>query len=600
MPKLSVVIPVYNVQEFLPRCLDSVINQTFNDMEIICVNDGSPDNCAEILEQYAKRDNRIKIITQENQGLSMARNNGMAIATGEYIGFIDSDDWVDINFYEELMRIATENNADVAMAGTKLIQSDGVIQETQINKPYCTTKLSEKLKRLPNGAVWNKIFKRDLLLKNKLEFPRGRYFEDNVVLVKSMQLSKRMAFTDKVFYWYYLNMVGICRSPSPELLARRVDDKFWVSEHILEYAKENKFSRCEVYQTKKFLVRSLLNEFIHHGNPHLGRARKLLGGRLTIDAFLQRIKKLIWFDYVSRGDHKKRLLGICVYRQKVPFEKNWLPKNFHQMKVDDTQLLRVLGGLKKFTYIANPGNMGDMMIAKATYDFLDDNGFDYEVYEYQSGRTLDTVVYGGGGIWVKDLYLNSDEYLEIFKRAKRIVILPSSVFECKRLIDVMDKRFTVFAREKQTYDYLVAQNTGAEIILDHDMALRLKETCVMGPLDVHYKRVWNKIRHKLPKRQRYAIFARTDVEKSSKLKSDLDLSSCTGSLTMTKAEADAGTKLMMASVVGYKKIVTDRLHVGIAAALMGRQLQWHDNSYGKVSAVYENSLQQNDKAKIRG
>ena len=92
MIKISVIIPVYNVERFLARTLDSVLNQTFQELEIICVNDGSPDNCASILESYAQKDKRIKVITQENQGLSVARNNGFAQATGDYIYFLDSDD----------------------------------------------------------------------------------------------------------------------------------------------------------------------------------------------------------------------------------------------------------------------------------------------------------------------------------------------------------------------------------------------------------------------------------------------------------------------------------------------------------------------------
>ena len=100
--KVSIIVPVYNVEKYLAQCLDSLINQTLKEIEIICVNDGSKDNSAKILTAYAQKYVRIKIINQTNQGLSAARNNGISVATGEYIGFVDSDDWVDIDFYKKL------------------------------------------------------------------------------------------------------------------------------------------------------------------------------------------------------------------------------------------------------------------------------------------------------------------------------------------------------------------------------------------------------------------------------------------------------------------------------------------------------------------
>ena len=110
MVAISVIIPVYNVEKYLGRCLDSVVNQTFTDIEIICINDGSSDNSLEILKRYAQRDRRIKIFTQENSGLSASRNVGMKYASGDYIYFIDSDDYLVKTAFEELYKIATINN----------------------------------------------------------------------------------------------------------------------------------------------------------------------------------------------------------------------------------------------------------------------------------------------------------------------------------------------------------------------------------------------------------------------------------------------------------------------------------------------------------
>ena len=102
MSKISVIVPVYNVEQYLPQCLDSIINQTYKNLEIICVDDGSPDNSGKILDEYAKKDKRIKVIHQENQGVSVARNTGLDNATGKYIGFVDPDDWIEADYYETL------------------------------------------------------------------------------------------------------------------------------------------------------------------------------------------------------------------------------------------------------------------------------------------------------------------------------------------------------------------------------------------------------------------------------------------------------------------------------------------------------------------
>ena len=113
---LSIIVPVYNVENYLIRCLDSLVNQTLKEIEIICINDGSKDNSLNILEEYAKKDSRIIILNQENAGLSAARNAGMEIAKGEYIGFVDSDDWVDLDFFEKLYIAAKNNDCDIAVA----------------------------------------------------------------------------------------------------------------------------------------------------------------------------------------------------------------------------------------------------------------------------------------------------------------------------------------------------------------------------------------------------------------------------------------------------------------------------------------------------
>ena len=117
MTKVSIIVPVYNVEKYLKRCLDSLVNQTLKDIEIICVNDGSTDGSLAILNEYVRNDDRIVVINQENSGQSVARNRGIDVAKGEYLGFVDSDDWVSEDYFERLHNSAIQNNAEIAVGG---------------------------------------------------------------------------------------------------------------------------------------------------------------------------------------------------------------------------------------------------------------------------------------------------------------------------------------------------------------------------------------------------------------------------------------------------------------------------------------------------
>ena len=117
MPKISIIVPIYNVEKYLDKCVSSILNQTFTDFELLLVDDGSPDRCGEMCDEYAKKDSRVKVIHRKNGGLSAARNSGIDAACGKYIGFIDSDDYIEENMYEHLYDVITKYDADIACGG---------------------------------------------------------------------------------------------------------------------------------------------------------------------------------------------------------------------------------------------------------------------------------------------------------------------------------------------------------------------------------------------------------------------------------------------------------------------------------------------------
>ena len=213
--KVSVVIPVYNVENYLSECLDSVINQTLKDIEIICVNDGSTDNSLAILKEYAQKDERIKIITQQNQGGAIARNNGLKKIIGEYVIFLDSDDVFDLTMLEKMYNRAVETSADVTVCDSRYFISD-------INKTYKTYGI--RYDKLPDmkvfspsmiphyniyqafvGWAWDKLYRKDFILDVGLEFQNLRSSDDMYFSYISLVLSKRIALLKEPLVFYRKN-----------------------------------------------------------------------------------------------------------------------------------------------------------------------------------------------------------------------------------------------------------------------------------------------------------------------------------------------------------------------------------------------------------
>lgn len=209
MAIVSVIIPVYNVEKYLKDCLDSVCKQSLKDIEIICINDGSTDNSLKILQQFAQEDRRIVILDQENQGLSVARNEGIRVATGKYLGFVDSDDWIDKDFYEKLVEAAEKYEADIAAAGVIYDTGKKKKRLIEYKKSLCVDhNLTKKCKalRVPTyNYVWNKIYKRELILKTKNFFMSGVCWEDMIWTSNLLEHVGKICCVPLLFYHYRYN-----------------------------------------------------------------------------------------------------------------------------------------------------------------------------------------------------------------------------------------------------------------------------------------------------------------------------------------------------------------------------------------------------------
>lgn len=215
MIKISIIVPVYNVEEYLPKCLDSLINQTLKDIEIICINDGSTDSSGEILEKYSKKDSRLKVITQSNQGVSAARNNGVEIAKGEYIGFVDSDDWVDADFYEKLYTTAKQYSADIAAADMVRVKHGKIRKFFNFNETRISDNFIEKLKlcNAPDFSyTCNKIYKTDAVKKNNLRFEHGMNYEDIIYTAQALYYLNKLVTVPGTNYYYFSRKNSIIHS----------------------------------------------------------------------------------------------------------------------------------------------------------------------------------------------------------------------------------------------------------------------------------------------------------------------------------------------------------------------------------------------------
>lgn len=203
MDLISVIVPVYKVEVYLNRCVESIVKQSYTNLEIILVDDGSPDRCPEMCDAWGQKDKRIKVIHKENGGLSDARNAGMAIATGTYIGFVDSDDWIDTDFYEKLLFTLKENHAQLCASDVVYSYDD----HHERGKRYCQTVFSpqQALQTIMQGngfhaTAWNKLYAASLIAG--FEYPVGRLHEDEFVTYQIIAKAQRLALCQETAYYY--------------------------------------------------------------------------------------------------------------------------------------------------------------------------------------------------------------------------------------------------------------------------------------------------------------------------------------------------------------------------------------------------------------
>lgn len=334
MNKLSVIIPIYNVEKYLKECLDSVVNQTLGDIEIILVDDGSPDNSGKICDEYAKKDNRIKVIHKENGGLGNARNVGIDYATGEYIGFVDSDDWVDLNFFETLYNEAKRTNADISVGNFKKIKL-GKLKPLPYKYDIKNYKDIKLIKQVGIGlfpyfdlATVRQIYKKEFLNKYKIRYAEKLLYEDVPFSFITGMYAKSIVLCPKTFYMYRFNPKSISNTSKNN---RGVFDIFKVFNLCKEAIEKNE-ENIDIEKCKKMLEARM----IHHYSSHAFVIHPDL-----FDEFLRKAKEE--FSDIDIKNNKylsinlktryKMVMFSKYYKEyKIKFILYWILKNLFNKK----------------------------------------------------------------------------------------------------------------------------------------------------------------------------------------------------------------------------------------------------------------------------
>ena len=290
--KISVIVPIYNMEKYLERCVDSILAQTYTNLEIILVDDGSSDLSPEICDRYAQADSRVKVVHKTNGGLSSARNAGLDIATGDYIGFVDSDDYISADMY----RILAERleNSDCEIANVMYVRADEEGNTTPSNVPHATDKeigseqfIRELMLHTGDVSVWSKLFQIEML--KEIRFPEGKLNEDLLFMLEVFTKVNKVAFAAHIGYYYFtrsesissgygkavIDMVGnslkakeIVRNAFPNL--RKESERFAIFQHMAyllivparDAVKSNEVYTSAVKYLRKNAFRGLFNKYL--------------------------------------------------------------------------------------------------------------------------------------------------------------------------------------------------------------------------------------------------------------------------------------------------------------------------------------------------
>lgn len=313
---ISVIVPIYNVEKYLTKCLDSIISQTYKNLEIILVDDGSLDNCPKICDEYAKKDKRIMVIHKENGGLSDARNAGLEIAKGKYIQFIDSDDSINKFMIEKLYNVIIKNNSEIALCKINIVYDDKklLLDEINLDKLSCDNIVNLFIKNncehkkdsiITDGITWSScrgLYRRDII--GDIRFIKDMISEDFFFNIDVIRKCKRISVINEGLYDYYQRSNSIVRTYNEKKLQKRILFSEKALEKVKDFVNDNEYKNFGFY-----LYENCLLECIYASNY------KSMFKLIKTNSFLSKLNnfKNLKARMNMINSKKKRLSCILIY-----------------------------------------------------------------------------------------------------------------------------------------------------------------------------------------------------------------------------------------------------------------------------------------------
>jgi glycosyltransferase involved in cell wall biosynthesis len=329
MPKVSIIVPIYNVEKYLPRCMDSLLNQTLEDIEIILVDDESPDGCPALCDTYSQQDSRIKIIHKKNEGLGFARNSGLKVATGEFVAFVDSDDYVKTTMFEELYNEAKKESCDAVFCNFNKVKANGeVIEITEVkNKQLFSGAEDIKMflfdmigappsypkERKYSMSVWHAIYSFSLIQKYKISFPSERVMisEDIIYHIHFIPKTRNIVYLPTCNYYYCENETSLTKTyrkdrfkryillhkEMSKLLTHLFPSKLW----------RNSIDRCMLGYTRNDILK--------------GEANKILSQKKLIDNIKEIVNDTYFRNILMRFPYKQLPLAKIFFMWLLRFKQ---------------------------------------------------------------------------------------------------------------------------------------------------------------------------------------------------------------------------------------------------------------------------------------